>query len=362
MRHRKLPHRTLLVATVGAAFVAYACGTNTDVPAVESDAGTDASFADGHSTEHDGASTTPSDGSSDSSLESDVDSGPDADVDSGSADSGSDAADSGPAVPVYCGHPKDCAVGTICSQDGTCKAGPCSGANACISGYSCAAGSGTCEAASADACDQDGDCAVGSLCIAGGSGGGVCTPSDQQCFDLSQCAAGQRCAAGKCTVACASSDDCRDGFACDTNRGLCTVAVQTCTLTNDCGSPSRVCVGGTCVPRSAFGSCARLDDVWTENGCIPVQAPELTCTKDGVQDVCAPGSICLHHSCFISCDPPNQNACASQLILDTCKPITSGGSTYNVCGTANGLGSQCGPGANGQTCSAAKVCVDGYCK
>lgn len=57
--------------------------------------------------------------------------------------------------------------------------------------------------------------------------------------------------AGKCTPACATDADCRDGFTCNTNRGVCSGIAQACTVTNGCGSASRVCVGGACVPRSA---------------------------------------------------------------------------------------------------------------
>jgi hypothetical protein len=103
--------------------------------------------------------------------------------------------------------------------------------------------------------------------------------------------------------------------------------------------------------------------VWDENGCIPDQAATFTCQNDGVQDACASGSICLHHDCWISCAAPDQSACATQSILNTCKPVADGSSTYDVCGTATNLGNQCGAGSVGnQTCSGGQVCIDGFCK
>src|SRR5262249_53409842 len=110
-------------------------------------------------------------------------------------------------------------------------------------------------------------------------------------------------------------------------------------------------------------------DVWTENGCIPNQGATFNCTTEGQMGTgsgvlgvsCAGGAICLHHDCWISCDS-NPNACASQAILNQCKPVTSSGSTYDVCGSTQNLGNQCGAGANNMTCAGANICIDGYCK
>jgi hypothetical protein len=266
--------------------------------------------------------------------------------------------DAGP--PVYCGHPSDCPAATICGATGTCQPGPCSTTNPCIYGYVCA-GTGACISPTPNACDADASCVGGSLCIAGSDGkGGVCTPAAGQCFDREQCGTGEVCAAGKCTLACATSADCRDGFGCDVVHGICSVPAQGCTVTNDCGSATQVCVGGACVPRSNGGSCPTPGDVWTENGCIPNQAPKFVCTNDGVQDTCVTGSICLYHDCWISCDPPNQNACIG-MPFPTCKPVVEGG-TYQVCGSAQILGGECGPGSGNKTCTGAQLCIDGFCK
>lgn len=262
--------------------------------------------------------------------------------------------------PVYCGHPADCAVGRICGANGTCHPGPCDASNACIYGYTCA-NDGTCQGAP-NACDSDTVCASGSLCIAAASGGGVCSAAANQCFDSSQCGVGEHCAAGKCTLGCASNSNCRDGYTCNPTLGMCTTPAQPCTVTNDCGNATQVCVSGACVPRSNGGACVNPGDVWDENGCVPNQAATFGCQNDGVQDVCAPGSICLYHDCWVSCDAPNQTACASQAVLNMCKPIAEGGATYNVCGSAQNLGSQCGPGSGSMACSGGGVCIDGFCK
>jgi hypothetical protein len=265
-------------------------------------------------------------------------------------------------APVYCGHPADCGTGQFCAGDGTCHAGSCSATDACIFGYTC--NSGTCQGVP-NACDKDSDCSGGSLCIAGSDGkGGLCTTVPNQCFDQSQCSTGEKCVAGKCTLGCTGDSDCRDGFKCDTaHGGVCTIPAKACTITNDCGSAMLVCVGGACVPRSNGGTCSNPGDVWTENGCIPNQGATFTCQQDGVQDACTAGSICLHHDCWISCDATTMVPCTSQTILNTCKPVVSNGTSYNVCGTSQNLGSECGAGSIGnKMCTGGKVCIDGFCK
>ena len=216
-----------------------------------------------------------------------------------------------PPSPVYCGHPSDCPSGEICSSNGTCQPGPCSASNTCVYGYACVMGA--CQSPTPNACNSDADCSNGSVCVAGSDGkGGVCTAPANQCFDGSQCGANENCVNGKCTLGCSTNADCRDGFTCNKTTGVCSGVTKACTVTNDCGNASQVCVGGACVPRSTGGSCQNAGDVWTENGCVPNQAASFICQNDGVQDNCATGSICLHHDCWISCDAPNQSACVNQ--------------------------------------------------
>jgi hypothetical protein len=223
---------------------------------------------------------------------------------------------------------------------------------------------GTCQSTTANACDSDAACAAGSICIAGSDGkGGVCTSPANQCFDGSQCGPNEKCVAGKCTLGCTTNADCRDGFTCDTTHGICTVPAKTCKITNDCASAKEVCVGGVCVPRSNGGTCP-AGDVWTENGCIPNQAATFTCINDGVQDACAMGSICLHHDCWISCDPSTMVPCNTpNSQFPQCKAVVSSSGTHNVCGSSANLGNQCGAGSpNNAMCTGANICIDGYCK
>jgi hypothetical protein len=278
-----------------------------------------------------------------------------------SSSSSSTGTGAGGSTSVYCGHPADCAAGETCAKDGTCKAGDCN-ANACIFGFDCQS-DGTCKSPNPAACDVDADCSavMGSLCIAGHKGGGTCTPPSDQCFDQSQCDAGDKCVGGRCMLGCTANADCRDGFACDTTLKACSKAVKGCTITNDCGGPNTVCVAGACVPRSIGGVCPNANDVWAENGCIPNEAPTFTCVVDGTPDVCASGSICLHHSCWISCVSAGDTSCSTQSILNQCKQVTSSSGMHNVCGTAQNLGNQCDP-TSGTSCAGGKICVDGFCK
>jgi len=48
----------------------------------------------------------------------------------------------GTSTGIYCGNPKDCAVGQNCAPDGTCHVGECA-VTGCIYGYGCSA-TGTC--------------------------------------------------------------------------------------------------------------------------------------------------------------------------------------------------------------------------
>jgi hypothetical protein len=319
----------------------------------------------GGSTTSTGGSTTSTGGSTTSTGGSTTSTGGSTTSTGGSTTStgGSTTGTGGsPPTPVYCGHPADCSSGQICASDGTCQPGPCSASNTCIYGYSCV--SGTCQSPTPNACDSDASCSNGDVCIAGSDGkGGVCTPVANQCFDQSQCGAGENCVAGKCTLGCSSNADCRDGFTCNLNTGVCSGIAHSCTLTNDCGSATLVCVGGACVPRSMDGACQNAGDVWTENGCIPDQAATFICQNDGVQDSCALGSICLHHDCWISCDAATMMPCNTNSQFPQCKPVVDGSSTYNVCGSASNLGSECGAGSVGNaSCTGGKVCIDGFCK
>jgi hypothetical protein len=263
-------------------------------------------------------------------------------------------------TPVYCGNPDDCAATETCGPDGTCQAGDCA-AVGCIYGYTCdaAAVPPVCKPTNPAACGTDSDCAgagSGYACVSG-----ICTAPGDQCFDQTQCPVGNVCAGGKCTTECADNADCSEtSYTCDAGVGICSVPANPCTITNDCGGPDAVCVDGACVPRSDMGSCP-AGHVWVENGCIPNQSASFICTVDGAQDLCADGSICLHHSCYISCAPPNQTACDNLPSIDQCKTVTTTSGAHDVCASSDNLGGECDPTA-GLGCAPGKICIDGFCK
>jgi len=267
---------------------------------------------------------------------------------------GAGGAGGGPVV--WCGNPGDCGMGQTCAPDGTCQPGKCDDVG-CIYGYACEASQ--CVPQNPSACGTDADCAPlgsGYACVSG-----VCTAPADQCTDQTQCPdSTDKCVAGKCTSSCTSDADCDGGYKCDTGLGVCTLPVAACTITNDCGSADQVCVDGACVPRSQNGSCPP-GDVWVENGCIPNQSASFVCTKDGEQDNCAAGSICLHHACYISCAPPNDNACQNLSSFNVCKTVTTMSGDHPVCGSNENLGNECDPSA-GLACAAGKICIDGFCK
>lgn len=276
----------------------------------------------------------------------------------GSGGGGVGGSGGGTPDPVYCGNPDDCGAGQYCAPDGTCHTGDCS-QDGCIFGFLCDSTSGTptCVSESPTACGTDADCAgfgSGYLCVSGD-----CTAPQDQCFDQTQCPGGDVCADGKCVADCSQNQACPGEYTCTSGIGLCTTPVSGCSITNDCGSADLVCVDGGCVPRATDGMCAN-GYVWVENGCIPDQSALFVCNVDGMQDVCAAGSICLHHSCYISCAAPNDQACVALPDFNECKLVTTQSGDHPVCGSATNLGNECDPTA-GMACSPGLVCIDGFC-
>jgi hypothetical protein len=272
--------------------------------------------------------------------------------------SGGDGAGGSGPEPIYCGNPDDCSLAEHCGPDDTCQPDDCS-AEGCIFGFMCDVDQPipTCVPENPAACGADLDClddGLGYLCVSG-----VCTPPADQCFDQTQCDSGSVCADGKCTPSCAGGESCNESYTCTSGVDLCTTPATQCNITNDCGGPSLVCVDGACVPRADDGVCpAGL--VWVENGCIPNQSAFFVCTVDGEQDVCASGSVCLHHSCYISCETPNETACAGLPDFNECKTVTTTSGDHDVCGSDSNLGNECDPTA-GLPCGPGEICVDGFC-
>lgn len=280
-------------------------------------------------------------------------------VGGGSAGGASGTGGSGGATPdpTYCGNPDDCGTNEYCAPDGTCHSGDCT-QDGCIFGFLCDSSSGTsvCTPESPFACGSDADCSgQGFLCVSG-----VCTAPSDQCFDQTQCPGGDVCADGKCVPSCANGETCPSDFSCSVDVGLCTTPVTSCSITNDCGSADVVCVDGACVPRSPDGTCPS-GSVWVENGCIPDQSGIFVCAIEGMQDACAAGSICLHHSCYISCAAPADQACVALPDFNLCKSVTTTTGSYPVCGSDANLGNECDPTAS-LSCSPGLICIDGFCK
>ena len=97
-------------------------------------------------------------------------------------------------------------------------------------------------------------------------------------------------------------------------------------------------------------------------GCTPDEKPVFTCAKDGAQDACQAGSICLRHSCYIACDADaGADACKSADTFNVCKAVTTASGSHSVCGSATNLGSECDPTQN-KACASPLVCIDGFCR
>ena len=255
-------------------------------------------------------------------------------------------------APVYCGGVRDCSAGSNCAPDGTCKPGSC-GVTGCAVGTVCAV-SGACERERSDACAIDGDCTgAGVRCVSG-----RCTAPGDQCFDQTQCPAEHKCVDGRCITACLGDGDCPDAYRCTTALGVCSTAAAPCARTTDCASAALVCVAGACVPRATGGVCVGAD-VLVDGGCVPSASASFFCSGDGVQDRCANGSVCLHHSCYISCEAANAGACTSQPTFNVCKDVVTSSGGHRVCGSAENLGSECSPE---KACTLGRFCVDGYCR
>lgn len=285
-----------------------------------------------------------------------------------------DASYPGPGSP--CARPTDCGGGLTCGADGICHSGDC-GTSGCPSGYVCKLSGGAlaCVGTSTptdgggapdtnppfNGCNGDADCPspAGSRCL-----DGTCVAPANQCTDGTQCVSGSQCVQGACTPSCDASTPCPTGYACDTGKGVCTGNKTPCGNAADAGAcPSgTTCSQDHCVtPCNADGTCSgKL--VCVDGGCVPNAQAQFTCDKEGTQDACASGSVCLHHSCYIACDPDaGTGACKSADKFNVCTSVPTSSGTYSVCGSGSNLGTQCGP-TNANACTGGKICIDGNCR
>ncbi len=285
-----------------------------------------------------------------------------------------------------CTSPSQCPAGQNCGADNQCHAGDCS-TTGCPSGYVCkltngtpacvlpsTTDGGTVDTGTPDSGDAGSDappftgCTSDSQCASLGPGAkcldGMCVAAANQCFDQTQCPNGEVCVQGVCTASCAMGQMCPTGYTCDTTTGVCTGNPNPCNV-GDAGMSCPMgltCVDQHCVSPCGPGNTCPTGEVCVDNGCIPDQLPTFVCNVEGTQDACAVGSICLHHNCYIACNPEaGANACATADVYNICKAVTTSTGTYDVCGSNSNLGNQCNP-TQGQNCTSPLICIDGYCR
>jgi hypothetical protein len=259
--------------------------------------------------------------------------------------------------PIYSGdgtttQPDDCTVNG-CPSGFTCKL---QGGNAtCVANNGNDAGPGPYSGCFADTDCTNGDSGgVGYKCL-----NAQCTAPADQCADETQCGAGEQCVQGVCTPSCSASILCPNGYACDSN-GVCSGNPSQCSVPGgSCGS-NGICIEGHCDTKCGPNNTCGTGLVCVNGGCMPNQKANFICTgEDGTQSECSTGSVCLRHNCYISCET-NANACATADQFNICKTVTTTSGSFQVCGSASNLGSDCDP-TIGKNCAGAGVCIDGYC-
>jgi hypothetical protein len=289
-----------------------------------------------------------------------------------------------------CTYDTECASNELCSR-GYCTAAIDCSARGCPTGYVCTLRSGraVCDLitgdpaapdsgkpldASSDTGPRDGaadgapsGCRLDSECAATGSGArclnGTCTPAADLCADATQCVGSNSlCVDGVCATSCDGNRPCPRGYACNTSTKACTGIATSCTKTADC-SGTDVCAEGRCVEScAADASTCDAGSTCIAGACVVDEKPRFQCTTEGSSQGCQQGSICLHRSCYVTCQADAGDAdCRNVDRFNTCKAVTTGTGTYNVCGSSSNLGSECDPTA-GKNCAAPAVCIDGFCR
>lgn len=280
-----------------------------------------------------------------------------------------------------CSAPKDCPSGSVCGADRHCHTGSCS-TYGCSTGYDCTLTGGALQClphggpapgvdagdAGAAECSSDSTCSTklgtGAKCL-----NGSCVAPADQCTDATQCLGTAQCVNGVCTPSCDATHPCPTGYACDNAKGVCTGNPNPCTSSTQC-TGGNVCVDSHCVSPCPTGTKTGCLPglVCTAGGCVPNEKPVFVCNNEGVQDACAQGSICLHHSCYIACANADAGAgadagssCKSADKFNVCKSVPTASGSYSVCGSTSNLGTECDPTLN-KTCSAGKACIDGFCR
>jgi hypothetical protein len=267
-----------------------------------------------------------------------------------------------PSGGTLCTKPTDCPPGSSCGADNKCHAGDCS-TSGCPSNFVCklSNGAATCEPVGnqggTSVCKSDQDCPTpaGSKCLSG-----KCYAPADQCADATQCPGGSQCVQGACTPSCSASKPCPSGYTCDA-KGVCTGNAGACTSSSQCAS-GKACVQEHCVDTCGAGATCPSGLICVDGGCTPDQQPVFTCTTDGQQDKCQSGSVCLRHSCYISCDADGgADACKNADQFNVCKSVTTSSGAHSVCGSNSNLGTDCDLTQN-KPCGSPLVCIDGFCR
>ncbi len=282
----------------------------------------------------------------------------------------------------YSGANGGCALGYLCSSQGTCT--PVPAASGATGGAaldseaevdaemevdgSVALDSATTRDAAEESVPYGGPCNADTDC--GGQGAkcvdGICTSQVGLCSDATQCrASGSSCVDGLCEATCSSTVPCPAGYGCDFTHGVCNLNPGPCA-----GSGASTCQGGaTCTDGHCVPPCDSSDDagpscakgqVCVNGGCIPDQAAVFACDNDGDQgqlaNTCPAAFICLHHDCYASCVMDGGDPCGSN---SACTDVTTETGTYAVCAAAGTLGSEC-DAAQGKYCTTG-LCINGSC-
>ncbi len=264
-----------------------------------------------------------------------------------------------------CSSGTDCRTGEVCGSDNRCHTGSCADWG-CPSSQICRLQNGVpqCtpgtrpDGGPGPGCYRDSDCTSppGSKCLSG-----TCAAPADQCSDATQCPNAQQCVQGVCTPSCSSTKPCPTGYACDLAKGVCTNNPKPCTEGGNQCAAGTTCVQQHCVALCGVGNTCPSGLICVDGGCMPDQRPVFTCAKEGVRDACAPGSICLRHSCYITCDSDASNACRASDKFNVCKQVTTASGVYAVCGSDANLGTECDPTQN-KGCNNPLICIDGFCR
>ncbi len=260
-----------------------------------------------------------------------------------------------------CTKPSDCPTGSSCGADNKCHTGDCS-TSGCPSTFVCKLENGApvCKpvgnTGGTSTCSRDADCSTpGAKCLSGS-----CVNPSDQCADATQCAPGSQCVAGECTPSCSASKPCPTGYSCDDAKGVCTGNPTACTSSSQCNG-GNVCVQEHCVAPCGAGATCPSGLVCIDGGCTPDEKPVFTCVTDGAKDKCQAGSLCLRHSCYISCDAAVPDSCKSADQFNVCKSVTTSSGPHSVCGSTTNLGTDCDP-TQAKNCASPLVCIDGFCR